>query len=145
MLCHGLTLERHHCVAGSDILGANPPAPVLVRPIDQASMSTSEAGLSMQSSRQVKGVPYQEQEWCRRYSGTEPLVSCSDRATQYKIVVLGSGGVGKNLLRGRVGAAAQQQAGKSAITVQFVQGVFVEKCKCSDCVCPLLLTLPCSR
>ncbi len=26
--------------------------------------------------------------------------------------------------------------------MQFVQGVFVEKCKCAGCVCPLVLTLP---
>jgi hypothetical protein len=72
---------------------------------------------------------------------------------QYKIVVLGSGGVGMGARLSNPNQNKTQQqakwlgsfvvphslcAGKSAITVQFVQGVFVEKCECS----PTRLLLP---
>jgi hypothetical protein len=76
-VCHGLTSERYHCVAGSDCrysknesrllpfwFGLHPP-----------SQHVNERGPGFDAViKTSEGVPYKKQEWCRRYSTTEPLV-----------------------------------------------------------------------
>ena len=59
------------------------------------------------------GIPFIETSAKTGFNVSEAfqtLIRISPRKSEYKLVVLGSGGVGK-----------------SAITVQYVQGIFVEK------------------